>query len=327
MERDDRMSKADNMLSILWLLKTRRRMTAKQIAEKLEIHIRTVYRYIDGLCASGVPIEAEAGHDGGYKLPEHFRDAPLFFDLEEQKALAQAAVFAQEAGYPYGAELDRALTKLQRHANQEQWDEINRHLSGFEVIRGPGRRGLVSELQQIEQSVADGRTLKMEYQTGHESISKTRKMDPYGLIHWKGNWYVVGFCHLRGEIRSFRVDRIRSLTGDDGVFERPASFSARQFLLHNLLPDPGSSETLVTVIVRGKWEALNELCDHWLFGHALVERTEEEARFSLQKEAIQNMVPYFLFGYGRAIQVLEPQVLKERMIEVAERLLEHYRID
>lgn len=66
------MSKADNMLSILWMLKEQKRVTAKQIADALEIHIRTVYRYIDALCASGVPIIADSGHNGGYSLLHDF---------------------------------------------------------------------------------------------------------------------------------------------------------------------------------------------------------------------------------------------------------------
>ncbi len=73
------MSKMVNMLSILWLLKTRKQLTAKELAEELEISIRTVYRYIDALCASGVPIIADAGHNGGYSLLNEFTKAPLFF--------------------------------------------------------------------------------------------------------------------------------------------------------------------------------------------------------------------------------------------------------
>jgi biotin operon repressor len=68
-----KMSKADNMQSILWLFKTGMRMTAKQLAETLEINIRTVYRHIDALCASGVPIIEESGHNGGYSYGTSIR--------------------------------------------------------------------------------------------------------------------------------------------------------------------------------------------------------------------------------------------------------------
>jgi predicted DNA-binding transcriptional regulator YafY len=71
------MSKNDNMLAILWMLNSGTKVTAKQISEKLEINIRTVYRYIDSLCASGVPIISDTGHNGGYSLLSNFINAPL----------------------------------------------------------------------------------------------------------------------------------------------------------------------------------------------------------------------------------------------------------
>jgi predicted DNA-binding transcriptional regulator YafY len=88
-------AKNDHMLAILWMLSSGSKITAKQIAEKLEINIRTVYRYINSLCASGVPIIADSGQNGGYWLMDHFIQTPLVFDLEEQKALLHATVFAK----------------------------------------------------------------------------------------------------------------------------------------------------------------------------------------------------------------------------------------
>ena len=72
------MSKADNMLAILWLLKSRKRITAKQLSEELGVHIRTIYRNIDALCISGVPVISEIGRDGGYYIPEHIKLEPCF---------------------------------------------------------------------------------------------------------------------------------------------------------------------------------------------------------------------------------------------------------
>ena len=114
------MAKNDNMLAILWMLNSGAKMTAKQIAEKLEINIRTVYRYIDSLCASGVPIVSDSGQKGGYSLLNHFVQAPLFFDMEEQKSLLHAAVFAKEAGYPFSESLDHVTQKLKRYSNRGQ---------------------------------------------------------------------------------------------------------------------------------------------------------------------------------------------------------------
>jgi predicted DNA-binding transcriptional regulator YafY len=319
------MSKADNMLSILWLLKAGKRMTAKQLAEALEMNIRTVYRYIDALCSSGVPIVADSGHNGGYSLLQSFREAPLFFDLEEQKALVQAAIFAQEAGYPYGEELRRAINKLKTYTNEAQLNEINRHSIGFEVIQPRVNPVTQSILQELEIAVANGFTLSMDYRTGNQLSAKIRQLDPYGLVNWKGKWYVVGYCHLRSDTRSFRVDRILTLERTHATFQRPEAFSARVFLLKDLLPNEQNAKHLVSVHIKGIPEALNDLCEHWLFGHALIERTTDHAHFQVEEQALLAHVPHFLLAYGRAIQVLEPAILKDRLVEITSRLTDHYK--
>ncbi|WP_312470266.1 YafY family protein [Neobacillus sp.] len=319
------MSKAINMLSILWLLKTGKRMTAKQLAEELEINIRTVYRYIDALCASGVPIISDAGHNGGYSLLHDFTKAPLFFDVDEQKALIHAASFASEAGYPFSEVLNGAVTKLKKYTNPEQLEYINRHLTGFDVIQPPANSALESLLQEIEVSVAEGFTLLMEYQKGNESTPSSRSIDPYGLVYWKGNWYVIAYCHLRLEIRSFRVNRIVSITRTGDEFARPANFSARTFLINGLLPDSDQPEKLISIHIEGQAQALDDLCQHWLFGHALTHRSKNHAHFKVDKQSINTYVPYFFLPYGKAITILEPLFLKERMVTVASELVNHYQ--
>lgn len=106
------MAKIDNMMSILWMLSSDKKITAKEIAEKLEINIRTVYRYIDVLSASGVPIISDIGHNGGYSLLNNFTKAPLFFDIEEQKSLLHAALFAKKEGYFLDEALDKSILKV-----------------------------------------------------------------------------------------------------------------------------------------------------------------------------------------------------------------------
>jgi predicted DNA-binding transcriptional regulator YafY len=319
------MSKADNMLSILWLLKSGKRMTAQQLADELEVHIRTVYRCIDSLCASGVPIIADSGHYGGYSILEHFSEAPLLFEMDEQKALIHAAIFAKEAGYPFAEALSRAIAKLKLYTNEEQLDHIRRHSAGLSVINPPANANQQSALQELEMAAADGRTLEIKYSKGYEAIPDVRSIDPYGIVYWKDKWYVVGYCHLRQEMRSFRVDRIQSITRSESYFERLVGFSARDFLMSNLLPNSSEAESLITVRIEGLEQALNDLCHHWLFGHALVERIKEQAQFQLGMESLMTYVPYFLLPYGRSISIIEPDLLIEKMADVTAVLAEYYR--
>lgn len=319
------MSKADNMLSILWMLRSGKRLTAQQLAEELEIHVRTVYRCIDSLCASGAPIIADSGPNGGYRLLGEFVDSPLLFDSEEQKALVHASVFAREAGYPFTDALARAVDKLKRYTNEAQLERMNRHSSGLAVIQTPTDERELEWLKRLEEAAARGESLNMDYAKGSDLSPSNRDLDPYGIVHWKGIWYVVGYCRLRQEIRSFRVDRIVRLEAAGTRFERPAAFSARDFLLRSLLPDSLDAETQVTVTLQGHEHALNELCKHWLFGHALIERKRPgEAVFQLGEQSLKTYVPYFLLPYGRSLEILEPRMLIDRMAEVSLHMLNHY---
>ncbi|AKG33306.1 helix-turn-helix transcriptional regulator [Paenibacillus durus] len=320
------MPKNDNMLAILWMLNSGVKMTAKQISEKLEINIRTVYRYIDALCASGVPIISDSGHNGGYSLLNNFIRAPLLFDIEEKKALLHAAVFAKEAGYPLSEALGNATSKLKMYSNQEQESILSRHLAGFEVINRMGGPSIQPVLAELEQAVANEFSVEIDYRTSHEEQPKNRVIDPYGMVYWNNKWYTVAFCHLRNEIRSFRADRILQIKRTQIIFKRSEAFSAREFFMQNLLPDLVGKDGLVSLIIGGRSEALDDLCLHWFLGHHLKERISNQAIFLLEEKSIHTYVPYFLLSYGKSIQVIEPQSLKEKLVAVASELMEYYQL-
>jgi predicted DNA-binding transcriptional regulator YafY len=320
------MAKNDNMLAILWMLNSGVKITAKQIAEKLEINIRTVYRYIDSLCASGVPIVSDTGQKGGYSLLNNFIHAPLFFDIEEQKALLHAAVFANEAGYPFSGSLNNATQKLKMYSNREQENTLNRHLAGFEVINRDIAPSVKLILEELERAVANEYSVEIEYRTSHEEQPRPRVIDPYGMLYWNNKWYTIGFCHIRKGIRSFRAERILHIKQTQRIFKRPEAFSAREFFLQNLLPDPESKDGMISIIINGRAEALDDLCIHWFLGHHLKERTSNQATFLLDERAVNAYVPNFLLPYGKAIQVIEPQSLKKKLVSVAAELMEYYQL-
>ncbi|WP_136608171.1 helix-turn-helix transcriptional regulator [Paenibacillus dokdonensis] len=320
------MPKNDNMLAILWLLNSGAKMTAKQISEKLEINIRTVYRYIDALCASGVPIISDSGHNGGYRLLNLFIRAPLLFDMEEKKALVHAAIFAKEAGYPLSEALSNATSKLRMYTNQEQESMLNRHLAGYEVINGRRYLSIQPVLMELEQAIDKEVSVGIDYRSSRDEQPKNRLIDPYGLVYWNNTWYVVAFCHLRNEIRTFRVERILEIKHTQSKFKRPEAFSPREFFMQNLLPDLDGKDGIISLKIEGRSDALDDLCQHWFLGHYLKERTLNRAIFWLEEEFIHNYVPNFLIPYGKSIQVIEPQSLKEKLVATASELTEYYKL-
>ncbi|CAM4032012.1 helix-turn-helix transcriptional regulator [Mesobacillus zeae] len=320
------MPKIDNMLAILWMLRSGEKITAKQISEKLEMNIRTVYRYIDTISTSGVPIISEPGHNGGYTLLNNFIEAPLFFDFEEQTSLFHAAVFAEEAGYYGGEALNRAISKLSKYSNQEQETKINQHLTSLEVISRLSSLSMEPFLKELEQAVADGYSVKILYHKSGEKQLNYRLVDPYRIIYWNNKWYVIGFCHLRNDIRSFRVDRIESLMLTENKFNRPENFSARDFFMKNLLPTIEDKEGITSLVINGNESTLNDVCQHWFLGHYLHERNSNQAVFLLEKDIVHTYIPYLLLPYGKSIQIIEPISLKKRLIEVLSELIKFHQV-
>lgn len=320
------MPKIDNMLAILWMLSTDKKITAKQISEKLEMNIRTVYRYIDSLSTSGVPIISDPGHNGGYTLLNNFIEAPLFFDFEEQTSLYHAAIFAEEAGYYGGEALNRAISKLSKYSNQEQETKINHHLNNLEVISRLSSRSMKSFLKELEQAIADECSIKIHYHKSGEKQLNYRIVDPYRIIFWNNKWYVIGFCHLRNDIRSFRVDRIENMIPTENKFNRPKNFSGRDFFMKNLLPTAKDKERIISLVINGDKSVLADICQHWFLGSYLQEQTLNQAVFLLEKDVIHTYVPYLLLPYNKSIKVIEPISLKKRLIEVLSELIKFHQI-
>ena len=345
--------KADNLLTVLALLRSRGQLTARQIADELGVNTRTVYRYIDSLSASGAPIASEPGVSGGYLLLETAYDPPLFLTDRERRAIAHAARFAERSGYPYSDAIDSALEKLRSRMDERQIDDLERHVSRFHVLPtdrfagegggepsrtsltsasgGPGTIGpdgstLGTTLRLLEECVADGRSVWIRHRKPadcHRDNITERQVDPWGIVYWRENWYLVAWCHLRQGERSFRADRIVSCRAGERTFTPPDGPSASERFLSAMVPhDPDSPP--VVIRVEGSEGGLDAMCRHWFLSYYLTERTENEAVFHLTCPKELEFLPIVMLSFGRSIRVTEPPELVERIGEYARRLVEHY---
>ena len=319
------MAKSDGMLAIVWLLRSRERMTAQELAENLEISVRSVYRYVDALCASGVPIIAEAGHAGGYRLLPEYRGSPLFFSAEERTALAHSALFAQRAGYPFTDAMTGALRKIQYHSTQEQMEDLALHTVGLDVMPTADHSAYAGVIASLERAVAYGQTVKIVYRRAKEDHEVSREIDPYGLIHWRERWYAVAYCHLRQDVRTFRIDRILDFAVTDVRFERPRDFSVGAFFTSRQIAVTADTDVLTHVLLAGDDDALDDLGRHWLLGSRLVEKSQKEVSFLVEERVLVSYVPHLLLAYGRAVFIRAPDLLKRRMIELTTELSAYYQ--
>jgi len=322
----DSLAKNDNMLAILWLLRSRGRMSAPQLAESLEISVRTVYRYIDALCASGVPIVAEPGQAGGYTLAANFRGAPLFFEPEELIALFQASAFARQAGYPRLDTLETALQKIRLNLSPEQEQVLQRHATAVGVAPGFWEGKAAHWGRELEEAAANHRTVRLLYQKPGESEPEWRTFDPYALGYRDRQWYVVGRCHLRQAVRDFRLDRIGVVTWTDEHFAPPAAFQINDHLSESWVQRQVQKGPFTLIRLAGTPRAITSIAEHWYMRYCVVERSSD--RLLLRMD--QTGMPHFrqhLLSFGSTIRILGPDSLRLELLELATRLVENFRQD
>jgi predicted DNA-binding transcriptional regulator YafY len=214
--------KSSRLLSILLLLQTRDRMTAAQLAQVLEVSVRTVYRDIEALHTAGVPLYGDAGHSGGYRLLAGYRTRLTGLTSGEAEALFLSGLPGPAAELGLGAALAAAQLKLRAALPKELRAPADRMRSRFH-LDAPGWYAPdddIRHLPQVADAVWHSRVLDVRYRRWKAPSDVERRLEPYGLVLKAGRWYVVAGPGPR----TFRVDQILDLTVRDEVFEPPEEF-------------------------------------------------------------------------------------------------------
>ncbi|MFF3888553.1 helix-turn-helix transcriptional regulator [Streptomyces sp. NPDC001914] len=214
--------KSSRLVSILLLLQTRGRLTAAQLAEELEVSVRTVYRDVEALSAAGVPLYGDAGHAGGYRLLDGYRTRLTGLTTEEAEALFLAGVPGPAAELGLGAVLAAAQLKVRAALPRELREHADR-VSGRFHLDAPGWYADADEtpyLTAVADAVWNGRALDIRYRRWREPTDVERRLEPYGLVLKAGRWYVVAGPGPR----TYRVDQILELKPSPTEFTRPDGF-------------------------------------------------------------------------------------------------------
>ncbi|MEU0008499.1 YafY family protein [Streptomyces sp. NPDC006314] len=202
--------KSDRLLSILLLLQTRGRVPAHELADRLEVSVRTIYRDIEALSASGVPVYAERGRHGGIELLAGFRTDVTGLTADESRALFILAAQGAHAALGLDAALGSALRKVMAAlpAPHRPAAEVTSRRILVDATRWKSGPQQAVDLRVLQDAVFSDRRLRLRYRHSGEREPRTYTVDPYGLVAKAGVWYLV--ADRRGAPRLFRADRVRS---------------------------------------------------------------------------------------------------------------------
>jgi predicted DNA-binding transcriptional regulator YafY len=313
---------ATRLITLIMLLQRRPNQKAAGLAESLGVSVRTVHRYFTMLDEMGIPVYTERGRYGGFSLVRGYRMPPLVFTPEEATAVYLGASLVEEIwGSLYRAAAQGALAKLDNVLPDEQRREVAWARRSL-VATGMHRldpAALAPTLDMLRRAVHEQRRVSMLYRSSHRPEPQPRDLDPYALVHRWGWWYAIGYCHLRQEVRSFRVDRMLELALSSQVFQAPNDFDVHAYLAEELQDQPkllarlrfASQAAYIARSNRSSWEAMEEQPD----GSVVVTLLTPDLGWAASTA----------LAYGPLVTVLEPPELRQMVSEWAQAIAELYQ--
>ncbi|MEU4575914.1 YafY family protein [Nonomuraea sp. NPDC023979] len=321
--------RASRLMSILLLLQTRGRMTAGELADRLEVSVRTIYRDVESLHAAGIPLYGDAGPRGGYRLLDGYRTKLTGLTTEEAESLPLAGLPGPAAELGLGAVVTAAQLKLMAALPVELRDRAGRIRERFH-LDAPGwyrDREPVTHLPAVAEAVWNERPVRVRYRRWRAPQEVERRLEPYGLVVKAGSWYLVARCDE--QVRTYRVSQILDLHPLPGRFARPAGFDLAAHWQAYLVEfearlrrgeavlrlSPGGLERLPGLMTPGVAAAARESAEPEADGWT---------RVRVPIESVEHATGEFL-RLGADAEVISPPELRERLLAVAERMVGLYR--
>ncbi len=220
------MRRADRLFRIIQGLHHDRAVTARQLAEQLEVSERTIYRDIQDLSLSGIPITGETGL--GYRLLKGFHLSPLMFTAEELAALLLGARMVHSwTDKSLARAAQQAMAKIEHVIPDHLKPELERQ--EIMVPSFPSSLTVSDELEVLRAAIKQQRKVHFDYRR-EDNEQSNRTVHPLGLFYWGKVWTLVAWCELRDSFRHFRLDRMSKLASLEVCYESIEGRTLQDFL-------------------------------------------------------------------------------------------------
>ena len=323
--------RADRLVSILMLLQSHRRINAAQVATEMQVSVRTVYRDIDALSSAGIPVYTDRGPGGGFSLLEGYRTNLTGLTSEEVKALFMLSIPSSLDALGVNDELRAAFRKLAAALpeNQRQDEQMVRQRVFLDW--GDWEHGTIitPHLQIIQKAAWENQRIQLTYATavGHFGVFQFEcVVDPLGLVAKAGEWYLVYTQEKQIHVQSVSGILKAQIIGEN--FTRPENFDLKEFW------EKWSAKTELNhayypVKIRIVSKLTQEL---WLRFQGLIRVALSQIQTKIDREPLEIIIPFVTFeearmqilGCGSAVEVLEPEPLRQSIIDYAKQIISVY---
>ncbi len=321
------MNALERALAILLLLTRRQLFPASDLAARFEVSVRTVYRDIDRLIALGIPIEAERGAEGGFRLSGDYLSPPIALNRVETTALLVALTLVRGLETtPLKSDLETAEAKLLAALPKAAREILAKRPSIVGIERAPddifhGRRPAErlldhqAAVDRFLEGILTQRRVEVTHRNPSRPSERVHEIEPHGLLWDRDLWYLVGRSLEAGEIRMWRADRIHSIAVTGMAFRPMPDFDIRALLGRQWLEramrtweneKEGSR-------IRMSAEAASKLRRDWYYRHAAYfEGDDGRIVMSISDTDAESVLPLVRW-LGAEAEILAPESLREKL--------------
>ncbi|WP_306351970.1 helix-turn-helix transcriptional regulator [Flavobacterium sp. '19STA2R22 D10 B1'] len=309
---DESPKRFDRIVAILIQLQSKKIVKAQELADRFDVSLRTIYRDIRTLEASGVPIYSEAGV--GYSLVDGYRLPPVMFTREEASSFIAAEKLMQIfTDKEFGSHYASAMYKLKAVLRSTDKDWVS-NIESKVVIQQPSQKLFNDKspntLTVLFESIAEKKQAFLFYQVYQDDVITERAIEPVGLFHDNNSWYVFAYCHLRKDYRQFRTDRIQEIKRTEKAFVQE-----HHPLETYLNKEKNCIPTKVRILIN-KREARYLTWEKKSFGLVSEKEVGNQMELTFMCNDVVQGFPRWYLMFGDYCRILEPESLKTRVLEL-----------
>ncbi|WP_347374090.1 YafY family protein [Aequorivita sp. Q41] len=310
---DETLNRFDRIIAILIQLQSKKVVKAQELADRFGVSLRTIYRDVRSLEASGVPIVSEAGV--GYSIMDGYRLPPVMFTREEASSFVAAEKLMKKfTDKSFGGYYESAMFKLKSVLRGTEKEWIDRLQS--QVIINPDvtlfNTNIPNALELLFESIAEKKQVFVRYQSVASETPSERNLEPVGVFHENNYWYILAYCHFRKEYRQFRTDRLVKIQ------RTTIPFQLKHGTLDEYKQEKNDSPKIKVRILVDKSIVKYIKADRKHYGFVSEEVKGESVEMVFFTPNVNHGFARWYLMFGDYAQVLEPQSLKLRLLEIVE---------
>ncbi|MBC7252761.1 MAG: transcriptional regulator [Actinobacteria bacterium] len=316
----ERASKLWRLLKVFTLIEGKPGIGAAELAERCETSLCTVYRDVYLLKLAGIPIY----YQKGYRISPHFFLPPVQFDLTETLSLAMGAeILSRQRGTPFQRGVERAMEKIYAALPPGIREAVHREAVHFSPAWEPtvDYEKRLPVLELLERGVEENRSVTISYHSLSRDEVTERTVDPYGFLFRSNAWYLVGYCHLRGEIKIFKVDRILEAELLEETFQPPEDFNIREYMGDAWQVLRGEPREVAVRFSPQVAPYVKECI--WHFSQRCRDCEDGGAVLTFRVSGLSEICSWIM-AFGGEAEVLEPPELRDMVLERARGIVEKY---